>query len=236
MWRGRIMQVLREAGRPVSQEDYKRFIIDPALFSIPEDLELAIEPDWSAAAAMLVAGALSGSVEVSANPGSLQADILVLDILDKAGAVINFTAGGVIVSQPPGGSLAAFDADLRDAPDLFPVLSVLAAHCHGVSRLSGLGRLTHKETNRREAIAEMLAAFGVSTQVSGDDLVIAGPQSFKQGVADGKGDHRVVMAAVLCALRAPGASTITGAEAVSKSYPGFFRDLQALGLDCQLVS
>ena len=42
------------------------------------------------------------------------------------------------------------------------------------------------------------------------------------------GDHRIAMSMAVSALRSSGAITIEGAEAVAKSYPRFFEDLESL--------
>ena len=57
----------------------------------------------------------------------------------------------------------------------------------------------------------------------------------KGGNANGRGDHRLVMAAALAATRAEGPVTVTDAGAVAKSYPDFFEKFRALGGRCDVV-
>ena len=134
--------------------------------------DLTIEGDWSAAANFLTAGAIFGKAEVSGlNTDSLQADLAIADILVQAGAVVSELDASVCVSKAP---LEAFEADLGNAPDLFPICSVLAAFCDGETVLHGVDRLHGKESDRAAAILEMLEAFGVPARIDGNDLFISG--------------------------------------------------------------
>ena len=134
--------------------------------------DLTIEGDWSAAANFLTAGAIFGKAEVSGlNTDSLQADLAIADILVQAGAVVSELDASVCVSKAP---LEGFEADLGNAPDLFPICSVLAAFCDGETVLHGVDRLHGKESDRAAAILEMLSAFGVSACIDGNDLFISG--------------------------------------------------------------
>ena len=107
------------------------------------------------------------------------------------------------------------------------LFAVAAAKCGGV--FSGTKRLKIKESDRAAAMAEELEKFGVSVSVH-EDKVIIYPKQFHAPTQCLKGhnDHRIVMAlAILCTLTG---GEIDGAEAVSKSYPAFFEDLERLGI------
>jgi 3-phosphoshikimate 1-carboxyvinyltransferase len=91
-----------------------------------------------------------------------------------------------------------------------------------------VGRLRHKESDRAEAIADVLGAMGISVRFSEDALVITGGQA-KGAVVSSHNDHRIAMMAAVMAASAAGPVTITGAEAVAKSYPGFYDDLARIG-------
>lgn len=192
--------------------------------------DFRIEADWSSAANFLVAGALFGGVDISGlDTSSLQADITVMDILVDAGAVLSIgdEDGSVSVRKAP---LEAFSADLNHCPDLFPIISVLAAFCAGTSRLSGIGRLAGKESDRAGAIIEMLGAMGVGCRIEEDDLVVEGEQ-FASRILGGRllkggrfrshGDHRMVMALAVASLGADSPVEIDDTSCVAKSFPGF---------------
>ena len=191
----------------------------------------AIEADWSAAAPFLTAGALFGEVEVTGlDSTSLQADISILDILMQAGASMSQLedpTGGIRVRRAP---LSAFDADLNNCPDLFPVVGVLAAFCPGESHLKGVQRLRHKETDRAAAIEQMLSRMGVPVRTDDDEMTIIG-MGLSQRLATGKllkggaytshADHRMAMALRLASLGADSPIIIDDSACVAKSFPGF---------------
>ena len=196
--------------------------------------DFRIEGDWSGAANFLVAGAIFGDVEVEGlDTQSLQADISIMDILMDAGASMSQlegdtpTTGSIHVSRAP---LCAFETDLNNCPDLFPIVAVLAAFCPGESRIRGVERLRHKETDRAAAIEAMLTQMGVPVQVDEDEMTIEGmalPQRLltgnllKGGTYTSHGDHRMVMALKVASLGADGPVEIDDTACVAKSFPGF---------------
>ena len=196
--------------------------------------DFRIEGDWSGAANFLVAGAIFGDVEVEGlDTQSLQADISIMDILMDAGASMSQlegdtpTTGTVHVARAP---LCAFETDLNNCPDLFPIVAVLAAFCPGVSRIRGVERLRHKETDRAAAIEDMLTQMGVPVQIDEDEMTVEGmalPQRIltgnllKGGSYTSHGDHRMVMALKVASLGTDSPVDIDDTDCVAKSFPGF---------------
>ena len=198
--------------------------------------DLTIEGDWSAAANFLVAGAIFGKAEVSGlNTDSLQADLAIADILVQAGAVVSELDESVCVSKAP---LEGFEADLANAPDLFPVCSVLAAFCDGQTVLHGVDRLHGKESDRAAAILEMLTAFGVPASIDGNDLYITG-ETLASRLLNGRllhgsgsatavrifpthGDHRIAMALKIASMGADSPVVLDDPDCVAKSFPEFW--------------
>jgi len=223
------LQVLEQFGRPVQHDRYKRFIIDPKLFTNVAQIDTHIEADWSSASCLLVAGAVAGDLTLKGlNPNSMQADRKLLTILENCGAQMDVTPDHIRTTRS---RMQGFEADATDCPDLFPALAALASFCDGESYIRGLHRLFHKESNRVESITEMLWRFGVDFSAEDDELMIRGRETVQWAYIDGYKDHRIVMAAAVCALRAKGPTTITTAEAVGKSYPGFFEDMSGAGVN-----
>lgn len=138
-------------------------------------VDVDLEADWSAAANFLVAGAVFGKVEIAGlDTTSLQADLSIMDILMDAGASLSQVdgpKGNITVQRAP---LRAFSVDASNCPDLFPIISVLAAFCQGTSRIAGLSRLANKESDRGSAILNMLRQMGVDVHRENDELVIRG--------------------------------------------------------------
>lgn len=196
-----------------------------------------IEGDWSAAANFLVAGALFGRVRLSSlDTTSLQADISIMDILMDAGASIsqlNAEGGeedhkGIITVQRA--PLRAFESDLNNCPDLFPIVSVLAAYCHGKNRLKGFKRLEGKESNRGEAILDMLTRMGVEAWAEDDELIVVGESlecrflsgnMLKGGRFTTSHDHRMAMALSVAALATETPVEMDDTDCLAKSFPGF---------------
>lgn len=204
-----------------------------------------VEGDWSGAAFLLVAGAIAGGsdrgsdgrsrgatgVMVSGlNLDSAQPDRAVLGALGAAGADLSMGGGLVSVRRS---RLRGFEFDARGCPDLFPPLVALASACYGESRIRGASRLRAKESDRAAALVEEFGALGLSLALEGDEIVArpAASDAIRGGIADARGDHRIAMAAAVAALGASGPVAVDGAECVAKSYPGFWRDLAALGAD-----
>lgn len=116
--------------------------------------------------------------------------------------------------------------DIKDCPDLAPILMALAAAKNG-ARLTNTARLKIKESDRGEAMKQELEKLGVAVTVKENEIEIGCGISPQGSVIDGHNDHRIVMAcAVLLTLTG---GSIDGAEAVGKSLPDFFERMCALG-------
>jgi len=227
------IDVLKYFGRNITHNNYKEFYIDPATFTNLENVKINIEGDWSSAAYLLVAGAIAGEVTIkNLDAASKQADVAILTVLKDAGATVAIHGDGVTVRRE---ALRAFEFDATQCPDLFPVLSILAACCEGESYIAGVHRLFYKESNRAESISEMLQNFDVPFSISDDTLCITGVKKLQGTVIDSFNDHRMAMAATIGALRAGGQVDILHAQVVNKSYPGFWGDLILCGGKCTFV-
>lgn len=212
-------------GEIVHNDDYSEFKIKGnQKYNINEYF---IEGDWSGAAGLLVAGAIAGEIEVDVlTTESTQADMAVLQAIENAGARIDKTKNSVKITTPE--RLKGFTFDALHCPDLFPVLTALAANCEGESRINGVHRLLHKESNRGEALKEEFAKVGVAIDFVGDEMIIQGGE-ISGGEVNAHNDHRIAMAMTLAALNASGDIIINGSECVNKTYPSFYADMQTLG-------
>ncbi|MDI9320785.1 MAG: 3-phosphoshikimate 1-carboxyvinyltransferase [Phycisphaerales bacterium] len=221
------LEILSLFGKTIHHQNYHYFHINPSFFSVPQHIEITVESDWSSAAFWIAAATIKGSLVLSGlNQKSNQADKIMLHIIGKIGAKTLWENDVLKISS---GDLNAFDADLTDAPDLFPVLAVLAACCDEQSKLTGLHRLAHKESNRAESITQLLAQLAVPFAVEQDTLIIQGVKYFNTIEYDCPNDHRMAMAAALASMRSEGRIQIMNAECVNKSYPDFWKDLTING-------
>ena len=123
--------------------------------------------------------------------------------------------------------------DISDCPDLGPVLIALSALKNGAV-FTGTDRLKIKESDRGQVMHEELLKLGGGL-VFGDNTITVPKLNFKcdDAVLDSHNDHRIVMALSLILSKYGG--TIEGAEAVRKSYPGFFDDIKRLGAKVETV-
>ncbi len=188
--------------------------------------DCAVEGDWSNSAFWLCAGALGSDITVTdLEQNSLQGDKGIIDALKKFGAEINISRNKVCCK---GESLTATEIDVRDIPDLVPVLAVVAANSKGTTKITGASRLRLKESDRLKTVSEMINNLGGKAQVDGDSLVIEG-RKLKGGKVDACRDHRIAMSAAIAATVCESEVEISDAGSVSKSYPAFFEDMKLLG-------
>lgn len=218
------LKILHRFGIRIERDGYRQFVIPGGQNYQPATLSL--EGDWSAAALLLVAGAVAGEVSVSnLNTRSLQPDRAILHVLELVGATPSVTDEGehATVSVQKA-RLEAFEYDAGDCPDLVPALAALAVACHGVSKIHGMDRLQYKESNRGEMLLQELVRLGVPVYISGNTMTLRGGTP-RGGSVHAQGDHRIAMALGIVGLIAEGPVEIDGSEMVSKSYPGFWKDL-----------
>lgn len=225
------LQMLEHFGYQVENDNYTNFKIFGTENKIRE-VVFANEGDWSAGAFLLVAGIISGDIVIDGlSKDSLQADRSIIEVLEKCGAEIVFEEDKLKVKHTK--DLKAFTFDATDCPDLFPPLVVLASFCNGISTIKGTSRLHDKESNREESLINVFSEMGIEIRVTGDVMIIPGKKIIG-GTVDGHHDHRIVMACAVAALGSEKNIIIKGAEAVAKSYPDFFEDLQLLGASVSL--
>ena len=184
--------------------------------------------DWSNAAPWLGMGLLGGDgmTVTGLDLQSWQGDRAILSLLEQMGGTV--TQSGESVTVCPG-SRQPVTLDAKNIPDLVPVLAALAAAIPGETRIEGAARLRLKESDRLTTTARMLSALGAKAEETEDGLIIQGQETLPGGTCDAAGDHRIAMAAAVVSAVCTGPVTITGAEAVRKSYPTFWEDLKAAG-------
>lgn len=225
------LKVLEDFGfsLPVNR-DYKEFYFPERATTndtAPKKVTYTVESDWSSAAFLLVAGAIAGSITVKGlDVFSTQADKKVLEALQDCGCYLSIQMEQVEVRK---NKLTPFHFDATHCPDLFPPLVALAACCSGTSVIEGVHRLEHKESNRAITLQEEFEKLGISITIQDDKMLIKGG-TVNGAKVHSRNDHRIAMACAVAALAATAAVEIEAADAVAKSYPGFFDDLKQLML------
>ena len=187
-------------------------VIRLASGSLQSPGELAVEGDWSNAAFWLCADRIGGSrlTVTGLNPASRQGDRAAPACIDA------ICAGNAVI-------------DCGQIPDLVPPLAALAAFCPGRTVFAGAARLRLKESDRIESVVQMLKSLGAEAGALPDGLWVEGRRCLPGGTVDACGDHRIAMAAAICAPGCEGPVTVRGAEATEKSYSGFWKDYVNLG-------
>lgn len=167
------------------------------------------------------------------------------------------TLGVPLVSQPSAADpdapliVASDDATLRpgwhatirridgDAIiDSVPALAALACFLPGETRFENVATLRLKESDRIDDLCAELARAGADVTPRPDSIIVRGrPGGIVGGVtAQAHDDHRLAQALAIVATRSQRGLTIAGAEAVAKSYPWFFEDLQRMGADVRAIA
>ncbi len=217
------IDILNSFGVEVSHQDYKIFNIQGSQNYTGRSYE--IEGDWSGASFHVVGAAISGKATLSRiNPESVQADIAILDAVKRAGATVLIENGNVVIEK---NELHAFNFDAMDCPDLFPPIAALAANCKGISRINGVERLTHKESDRYTTIKEEFSKLGIKVWKEQNTMLIEGGP-IRGAIVHGRHDHRIAMCLAIAGLNATGPIEIDNAECVAKSYPHFYKDFEKL--------
>jgi 3-phosphoshikimate 1-carboxyvinyltransferase len=213
------VQALKEYGIDVSFKDRTYYIPDAHY----QSRDMIIEGDWSQAAFFAVLAAIKGNIEcLNMDLDSLQGDKVIVKILKQAGAKVE---GNRFSNH----QLSPQTIDLQNCPDLGPILFVLAAYTEGMTTITHCQRLRIKESDRIQAMEAELKKWGVDIESTEDTVIIKGKSSYKKDETvyiEGHNDHRIVMAMTVFGLCADSPCIIEGVEAITKSYPNFFEDIQ----------
>lgn len=229
------LDVMKQFGMIVPEnKNYKEFIFNS---NATHDSQLTtheytVEGDWSGGAFLLVAGAIAGLITVRGlDLSSTQADRAIVDALIKANAGITIETNEIRLHPAP---MTGFDFDATDCPDLFPPLVALAAYCKGQTKIKGVSRLAHKESNRAVTLQDEFDMMGVRIDIEDDLMIVHGGGIIKGADVHSRHDHRIAMACAVAALKANSETVIEEAMAVEKSYPDFYNDLRSLGASVSL--
>ena len=220
------IETIERFGGKIEHNEFKEFFIRGG--QTYNAVDYAIEGDWSSAAFWLVAGAISGEVTITnMNMLSRQADIAIIKALQRSGAEIITTNNSITVSR---NALHGFEFDITTYPDLLPILTVLAANCDGQSIIKGIDTLSYGNLDRKIAILEEFPKLGIDLKLENECLIIKGG-TITGGEVSSRNDHRIAMTEAIAGLTSTNGVRITSAEAVTKSYPTFWSDLNALTSD-----
>jgi 3-phosphoshikimate 1-carboxyvinyltransferase len=214
-----VMAKFDATAEPVSPEVYR---IEPQRY---QGTEYAIEPDASAASYFFAAAAITGGeVTVEGLPEhALQGDVAFVDALAEMGCEVKGGSKSITVK---GGPLKGINIDMNAISDTAQTLACVAVFAEGPTRISRIGHIRHKETDRIAALATELRRLGLKVDDEHDALTVH-PGPLCPARIETYDDHRMAMSFALIGLMQPGIE-IADPGCTAKTYPGFFEDLNKL--------
>lgn len=223
--------LMKTFGAVVENHDDKRFVIPGKQYYTGREFRIEVDPVSSSY--FMAAAALSGGeVGITGwNPNSPQGEAGFPEVLREMGCRVDFNNETLTVSGPEVESLRSVTRDMGDMPDVVQTLAVLAAFASGTTRITNIGHLKYKESDRVGETAIELRKLGVQVEAGEDYLVIHGgvkPGVASQAVIESRKDHRMAMSFAVAGLAAPGLK-ISGEDCVSKSFPDFFERFSRAG-------
>lgn len=201
---------------------------------------LQIPGDLSSAAFWLAAGLIvPGSDLVLENVGINPTRTGLLEVIEKMGGQLSYQA---VDKDIQSASLRVSYSSLKGVEisgdliprliDELPVIALLATQAQGTTYIRNAQELRVKETDRIQAVTDVLGQMGADIQATEDGMVIRGKTPLHGAAVNSCGDHRIgMMAAIAALLVEEGQVTLERAEAIMTSYPDFFKDLERLWHD-----
>jgi 3-phosphoshikimate 1-carboxyvinyltransferase len=217
--------VMAAFGVEVQRPDDRTWVVEPQRY---QAADLSIEPDASAASYVFAAAALVGgrATVVGLGEGSLQGDLGFIDVLEQMGAQVERSPASTTVTGT--GALRGVEVDMSQLSDTAPTLAVVAAFAEGPTRMTGIGFIRGKETDRVGNVVAELRRLGVDAEEEPDGMTIrpsGGP--LRSATIQTYDDHRMAMAFALAGLRSEGVQ-IADPGCVAKTFPGYWRLLDEL--------
>ena len=212
-----------EFGAQVERPTQRRFVVPPTGYV---GTDTVIEPDASAASYFLAAAAITGGrVRVRGlTAASRQGDAGFARVLERMGAAVTIDERGTQVQGT--GRLRGIEVDLGAMSDTAQTLAAVAVFAEGPTRVTGIGFIRAKETDRIHAVVTELQRCGIRAEAEPDGFVIH-PGTPQPAVISTYDDHRMAMSFALLGLRVPGLR-IADPGCVAKTFPTYFSVLERL--------
>ncbi len=220
------VSAVEKRGVRVERPSARVFVIAPQRvrarsLAVPGDVTAATYP---AAAAAILRGSVTVENASARYERGGQGDARFFDLIEDMGCNVKRGASSTTVERR--GALYGITANVSDCSDVFPTLAVIATQAGTPTELGGLGHTRRQESDRPEVVAAAINALGGRAQVFGDAIRVE-PAPLHDGVVDTANDHRIAMAFSILGLEVPGIA-ILGADAVTKTFPGFYDMLEEL--------
>ena len=215
--------VMARFGVAVERPDERTWAVAHQVYA-PASLD--IEPDASAASYAFAAAALvGGRVTVEGlGPDAQQGDVAFVDVLEQMGATVERTPTSITVTGT--GHLRGVEVDMAQISDTAQTLAVVAAFAESPTRVTGIGFIRGKETDRIGAVVSELRRLGIDASDEPDGFTVR-PGPVRPATVQTYDDHRMAMSFALAGLRVPGVQ-IADPGCVAKTFPGYWDLLDEL--------
>jgi 3-phosphoshikimate 1-carboxyvinyltransferase len=227
------LDIMRQFGVQVTHDDYRQFFIPGR--QVYRGQTYMIEGDVSSATYFWGLAALLGQEMCVTNipARSAQGDLGFVHVLEQMGCTV--ARGTEITVTGPSQLRPLGEIDLNALPDAAMTVAALAVFCPGVTRIRNVWNLRVKETDRLQALATELRKIGAVVEELPDGLHIEGDPARLHGADIATyDDHRMAMCFGMIGARLPGIR-VQEPACVGKTYPGFWDDLQAVGISVRPV-
>jgi 3-phosphoshikimate 1-carboxyvinyltransferase len=211
------IQMVAEFGMLTDNNNYKKFVIPNGRY---KGRTIKIEGDYSSASFFFLAAAICGSSVTVTNlrADTKQGDRAFVDLMKQMGCDVERSGQQVTIE---GRGLKAIERDMSDIPDLVPPVAIACAFAEGISRLTNIGHLRHKECDRLAVIASELQKMGIDARCDETSLTIKGNRNAHGAIIDPHNDHRIAMSFAAAGL-VTGTQQIENPGCVAKSFPDFW--------------
>ena len=216
-------QAMKAFGATMNHDAFRRFEVAAGGYG---GTDYQVEPDASAASYFLAAAAVTRGRVVVAGLGSssLQGDLGFVRLLEKMGCRVRQTETETEVVGPA--QLAGIEADMSSMSDTAQTIAAIAPLASSPTRVTGIGFIRRKETNRIAAVVTELQKLGIRAEEESDGFVVY-PGLPRPGRVETYDDHRMAMSFSVLGLAAHGID-ILNPKCVSKTFPEYFAELEKL--------
>ncbi len=192
--------------------------------------EYVVEADYSSVAFLIALGVINNDLNLyGVNQISLQADRKIIDILQRMGGKISFVNKDELSVKKS--TLVPTIIDLKECPDLGPILMAVASLINGKTRFLNTKRLAYKESDRANAMKQELEKIGAKVTINDNEIIVEGVKELPKGeIFESHSDHRITMSLAIISTVFKTSSYFKNTDCVNKSYPAFFNDLEKLGI------
>jgi 3-phosphoshikimate 1-carboxyvinyltransferase len=216
-------QAMEAFGVTFRNEAYARFEVEPGAYRATD---YVVEPDASAASYFFAAAAVTRGRVVVPGLGarSLQGDLRFVRLLERMGCQVRQTDTETEVTGPE--KLTGIEVDMADLSDTAQTLAAIAPFADRPTRVTGIGFIRRKETDRVRAVVTELKRLGIRAEEEADGFIVH-PGTPRPADIETYDDHRMAMSFAITGLAAPGIR-IRNPACVSKTFPHYFDVLEAL--------